>query len=74
MMTMVFEVGKRVQISESELCVAFASIVYETRNKFNVIRYGEEFLHNQAVKVCNPQPGLQGLQPTTRPSRFATHN
>ncbi len=51
MMQVVFSVGRRVDLSESELCVAFASIVYESRNKSGVMTYGHEFIRNETVRV-----------------------
>ena len=41
----------RVDISESELCITFASMVYECKNKHGLITYSEEYLPNQALKV-----------------------
>ena len=61
MMNIVHNVVRKVDINQSELCIAYACMVYECKNKHGFIRleanksfdstYIDEYLPNQTLKV-----------------------
>ena len=50
-MDVAYKVICKVDISQSEVCIAYASMVYECKNKHGLITYSDEYLPNQAIKV-----------------------
>ena len=60
-MDIAYKVMCKVDISQSEVCIAYASMVYECRNKHGLITYSDEYLPNQAIKVCIVVLQLIGL-------------